>query len=266
MSTQLQLRRGSTAQTAVFTGALSEVTVDTDQNTLVVHDGVTPGGHYIATQNFANAAFNAVYSLASGAYGEANSAYSLASGAYGEANSAYSLAQSAYNQANTRSSSNNITNGVYSVQIYNNGLIILPGNNAILDNVVNFSTTTPSQVLDSFNINQYLTAKYLIQATNSSDVHATEVLLTTNGTNIFISEYSQLYSSNLISISANLDTTNSLAQLIVTPLMVNTNISFIRTSLFGVAATGTLRPVGDLMLQSGTQDLMLDTGSLDLMV
>jgi hypothetical protein len=255
MSTQLQLRRGSTAQTAVFTGALSEVTVDTDQNTLVVHDGVTPGGHYIATQNFANAAFNAVYSLASGAYGEANSAYSLA--------------QSAYNQANTRSSSNNITNGVYSVQIYNNGLIILPGNNAITDNVVNFSTTTPSQVLDSFNINQYLTAKYLIQATNSSDVHATEVLLTTNGTNIFISQYNALYSSNLISISANLDTTNSLAQLIVTPLMVNTNISFIRTSLFGVAATGTLRPVGpvgDLMLQSGTQDLMLDTGSLDLMV
>jgi hypothetical protein len=47
MSTQLQLRRGTTAQTAIFTGAVAEVTVDTDKNTLVIHDGVTQGGHYI---------------------------------------------------------------------------------------------------------------------------------------------------------------------------------------------------------------------------
>ena len=43
MATQLQLRRGNTAQTAVFTGALAEVTVDTDKKTVIVHDGVTPG-------------------------------------------------------------------------------------------------------------------------------------------------------------------------------------------------------------------------------
>jgi hypothetical protein len=41
MPTQLQLRRGTTAQTAIFTGAVAEVTVDTDKNTLVVHDGST---------------------------------------------------------------------------------------------------------------------------------------------------------------------------------------------------------------------------------
>jgi hypothetical protein len=44
MPTQLQLRRGTTAQTAIFTGATAEVTVDTDKNTLVVHDGLTQGG------------------------------------------------------------------------------------------------------------------------------------------------------------------------------------------------------------------------------
>jgi hypothetical protein len=44
MSTQIQLRRGTTVQHNTFTGALAEVTVDTDKKTLVVHDGTTPGG------------------------------------------------------------------------------------------------------------------------------------------------------------------------------------------------------------------------------
>lgn len=44
MSNQLRLRRGSTAAHAVFTGALAELTVDTDKESIVLHDGVTPGG------------------------------------------------------------------------------------------------------------------------------------------------------------------------------------------------------------------------------
>ena len=47
MSTQLQLRRGTTAETANFIGAAAEVTVDTDNNSLVVHDGITQGGHRV---------------------------------------------------------------------------------------------------------------------------------------------------------------------------------------------------------------------------
>lgn len=45
---QVQHRRGSTAQTAVFTGAVGEVTVDTDKKTVVVHDGVQAGGFPLA--------------------------------------------------------------------------------------------------------------------------------------------------------------------------------------------------------------------------
>lgn len=41
---QLQLRRGTTSQTGSFTGAVGEVTVDTDKHVLVVHDGATAGG------------------------------------------------------------------------------------------------------------------------------------------------------------------------------------------------------------------------------
>lgn len=47
-ASQLQLRRGNTAQHAVFTGAPGEVTVDTDKKTVVVHDGSTQGGFPLA--------------------------------------------------------------------------------------------------------------------------------------------------------------------------------------------------------------------------
>ena len=44
MAKQLQLRRGTTSQHGSFTGALGEVTVDTDKDTIVVHDGSLAGG------------------------------------------------------------------------------------------------------------------------------------------------------------------------------------------------------------------------------
>ena len=47
-ATQTQLRRGSTADHATFTGAVGEVTVDTTKDTLVIHDGATAGGFPLA--------------------------------------------------------------------------------------------------------------------------------------------------------------------------------------------------------------------------
>ena len=44
MATQLQLRKGTTTEHSTFVGADGEVTVDTDKDVLVVHDGVTAGG------------------------------------------------------------------------------------------------------------------------------------------------------------------------------------------------------------------------------
>lgn len=49
MATQLQLRRGTTAENNAFTGAIGEVTVDTDTNALRVHDGSTTGGFMVDT-------------------------------------------------------------------------------------------------------------------------------------------------------------------------------------------------------------------------
>ena len=43
MATQVQFRRGTSAQHQTFKGALGEVTVDTTKS-FVVHDAVTNGG------------------------------------------------------------------------------------------------------------------------------------------------------------------------------------------------------------------------------
>ena len=48
MAKLLKLRRGTTSQHRSFTGAEGEVTVDTDKETLVVHDGSTTGGFPVA--------------------------------------------------------------------------------------------------------------------------------------------------------------------------------------------------------------------------
>jgi hypothetical protein len=44
MTTQVQFRRGTTAEHALFTGAAGELTIDTDKNMAVIHDGNTTGG------------------------------------------------------------------------------------------------------------------------------------------------------------------------------------------------------------------------------
>ena len=49
MAKQLQLRKGTATEHDTFTGANGEVTVDTTNKTLRVHDGVTVGGTILAT-------------------------------------------------------------------------------------------------------------------------------------------------------------------------------------------------------------------------
>jgi hypothetical protein len=50
MAKLLQIRRGTTSQHSGFTGAEGEITVDTDKDTIVVHDNSTAGGIPLATQ------------------------------------------------------------------------------------------------------------------------------------------------------------------------------------------------------------------------
>jgi len=59
MATSIRLRGGTTSQHSTFTGAAKEVTVDTDKNTIVVHDGSTAGGFpLVAKDASGNATFS----------------------------------------------------------------------------------------------------------------------------------------------------------------------------------------------------------------
>ena len=51
MSKQIQFRRGSATEHANFIGANGEITVDTTNKTLRVHDGENPGGTILAKQS-----------------------------------------------------------------------------------------------------------------------------------------------------------------------------------------------------------------------
>ena len=51
MAKLLKLRRGTTSQHSSFTGAEGEVTVDTDKETLVVHNGAQAGGYPLARES-----------------------------------------------------------------------------------------------------------------------------------------------------------------------------------------------------------------------
>lgn len=61
---QVQLRRGTTAQHGSFTGAQGELTVDTDKNALVLHDGATAGGVGMTNAEVTAAGSNEARSLA----------------------------------------------------------------------------------------------------------------------------------------------------------------------------------------------------------
>jgi len=60
MALQIQLRRGTHSQHSTFTGVLGEVTVNTTNNSLHMHDGTSPGGHELAKVNFSNVASGAI--------------------------------------------------------------------------------------------------------------------------------------------------------------------------------------------------------------
>ncbi len=102
MPTQLQLRRGNTAQTATFTGAVAEITVDTDKKTVVVHDGTTAGGFALALESAQLDQF---------AFTKANLAFDRANSAFAQANAAYSTANTKFNSAGGTISGNVIVTG-----------------------------------------------------------------------------------------------------------------------------------------------------------
>lgn len=67
MATRVKLRRGTATEHASFTGAEGEITVNTTNYSVRVHDGQTQGGKELLFTDLANIANNA--NLDGGTYG-----------------------------------------------------------------------------------------------------------------------------------------------------------------------------------------------------
>ena len=155
MATQVQFRKGNTTQTSTFTGAVAEITVDTDKSVVVVHDGSTPGGTPLAKESalssnavFAQAAFNKANTASNtgdaafikantasntgdAAFIKANTAQDTADASFLKANSANVLAQAAFDKANSVTQQGFVTvaaNGVSLVADSNNDTLTITSN------------------------------------------------------------------------------------------------------------------------------------------
>ena len=102
MATVLQLRRGNTATMQTFTGAAGEIVVNTDTDTVHVHDGSLAGGQALQKGQRAvriDFGANAVYSTTgtiSDAFAIANSTYVTAVSMYASGASSNGVSTTSY--------------------------------------------------------------------------------------------------------------------------------------------------------------------------
>lgn len=94
-----------------------------------------------------------------------------------------------------------------------------------------FTTTDPDQIVDSFDSTVLKTAKYVAQAELADGtMHASEILVTNNGTTVYITEYAKLNGgTDLVTYTA--DFNGTLVELYATPANANTTITFARTAV-----------------------------------
>jgi hypothetical protein len=120
MATQVQFRRGTTAEASSFTGAVGEVIVDTSKSTCVVHDGSKVGGYPLMREDGINSSLSSG-SLASPALKFATSSNT---GIYSPGVGQVAL----------------VNNGVASITIDGSGVVTIPGN-AIISGTLTVSGT-----------------------------------------------------------------------------------------------------------------------------
>jgi hypothetical protein len=126
MATQVQFRRGTTAEHTSFKGADGEVTVDTSLKTVVIHDAITNGGFPLLRQDGSNSSFinGSVTNCSLKFQGDPNT------GLISPAPDSISL----------------VTGGVSRLTIDSNGSVTIPGNVTISGTLSATSTNFSDQI------------------------------------------------------------------------------------------------------------------------
>jgi hypothetical protein len=126
MSTQVQFRRGTTAEHSAFKGADGEVTVDTSLKTVVIHDAITNGGFPLLRDDGSNS------SLALGSVNNCSLKFQ------GDPNTGL-ISPSA-------DSISLVTGGISRLTIDSNGSVTIPGNVTVLGTLTATTTDFTDQI------------------------------------------------------------------------------------------------------------------------
>lgn len=101
---------------------------------------------------------------------------------------------------------------------------------AIKPNTQELTTTTADQPVDTFSKDLYRTAKYIVQASTSTDYHATEILLIHDGSTVTMTEYGTIF-TNASLATFDADITNGNVRLLCTPANSNTTVKVQRITV-----------------------------------
>lgn len=100
----------------------------------------------------------------------------------------------------------------------------------VSNNSIALSTTTANQVVDSFGVGEYRSAKYIVQMTYSTSYHVTEVMIIHDGTDVYISEYGTITTgSSLGTITGSIS--GGLVRLQVSPSNIDTTVKVVRINV-----------------------------------
>ena len=171
---------------------------------LILGNAAATQANLTLAHNQANAAYgqaNTARGTANDAYAQANAAYGQANTGYGQANAAYGQANAAYAAANTRVlKAGDTMTGQLIIDTAGMGLRVANANityslqvNSL--NVTTNTVTTSSSgqvILDKFPITQLASAKYFVQANNSTNYQTTEIVLVQDATNVWLTEYGSI--------------------------------------------------------------------------
>jgi|688.fasta_scaffold00345_51 hypothetical protein len=262
-SNNIQQISGSanTFYTVNANGTLLVSTSPTDILTINPGNNIEITGNFLTDTLTIGANLKFVYDVANAAFDSANNVAPQVAPSYNTANAAFTVANAAFDKANLAASAATINVGptppvgsagalwwdtvggrlyIYYTDADSSQWVETSPSGGTVDYVAladvltgnaNTGTATVSYVIDSFSANTYRTAKYIIQGVSSSNVHSTEVLLTHNGANVFLTEYGTIFTGNseLYTVSANLYSSN--VNLIINSANANTVVDFYRFKL-----------------------------------
>ena len=137
----------------------------------------------------------------------------------------------------TANSTGEVTNGKAYVNgsIGSNTVFIGTSNSVQITANVYVANSTATTKIDDFSITSYRSAKYIISVTDNitTNYQATEILVTHDDTNSYITEYARLSTNGtpIATFTANVNTSSSLLRLYGTSVSTNTTYTISRQTI-----------------------------------